>query len=325
MGRKCNNAFQKELAFTVSFRYNKGITEEAFMIDFILLFATVCFVTMSKMVYKSNQQKNPESGALLFSAFCCIFACIFFLCSGGFKFEFNSAIMPYVISFGASYGTATVATYFAIKTGSLSLTSLITSYSLVVPTVYGLLFLGEDGSILFYVGLVLLLISLMLIGMKGDKKSDTKTEDKPKITPIWVLFVSLAFIGNGLCSTFQTAEQRAFMGAYKSELMILSLLIVSLTLFVMALIFERDKLSVTLKKSIPFAFLYGMMNGAVNLFVMMLTGSGRLSAAVIFPTISGGGIITTALVGIFIYREKLTKWQDLSLILGTTAVVLMNL
>ena len=293
------------------------------MLDFTLLTSTVCFITLTKMIYKSYQNKHPENGALLFSSFCCLFACLFFVFSSGFKFEFNAAILPYVILFGASYGVSTVATYFAIKTGSLSLTSLISSYSLVVPTMYGLLFLGEDVGVLFYLGLALLFVSLLLIGMKNEK--DKNDKDKPGITLIWILFVSLSFIGNGLCSTFQTAEQRAFAGEYKSELMILSLFMVTVSLFAFSLFLEKDKFKKTVQKCIPYSFLYGILNGAVNLFVMMLTGSQRLSAAVIFPTISGGGIITTALVGIFVYKERLSKWQNLSLILGTAAVVMMNL
>ena len=48
-----------------------------------------------------------------------------------------------------------------------------------------------------------------------------------KITWKWILYVLLAFLGNGACSTVQVLQQRTFAGAYKNELMIMALLIVS--------------------------------------------------------------------------------------------------
>jgi drug/metabolite transporter (DMT)-like permease len=240
--------------------------------------------------------------------------------SGGFKFVFDAAILPYVFAFGTAYGTASVASYFAIRKGSLSLTSLVTSYSLVIPTMYGLLFLGDDAGVFFYIGLALLLISLLVIGLKRDEG-----EGKVKITAIWIFYVSLAFVGNGLCSSFQTAQQKAFLGAYKTELMILSLLIVAVTLFVFSLIFERDVFLPTVKTCLPYAVAFGIINGAVNLFVMMLTGGGKLDVSIIFPTISAGGIIATGAVAIFFYKEKLSKMQSAGLVLGILAVVFMNI
>lgn len=291
--------------------------------DFLLLALAVAFISLFNIIYKSYQNKHPECGTLLFTSFSCFFGCLFFFVSGGFKFEYDSAILPYVIAFGISYGLSTVAACFSIKTGSLSLTSLITSYSLVIPTMYGILFLNESVGPVFYIGLALLCVSLLLIGMKSE--GDGKKEEKTKISFIWVVFVSLAFAGNGLCCIFQTAQQRAFGGKYKSELMVLALLIVSVSLFIFSFFIEKGKFKRTAKHCLPYACLCGIFNGALNLFVMMLTSAERLSAAVIFPSISGGGIVVTALVAIFLYRERLSRWQYLSIVLGTVSVVLMNL
>ena len=290
------------------------------MPDFVLLILTVVFICIVTSLRKTYDNRHPGGSALLFSAFTCLTSCVFFTVSGGFKFEFLPELIPYVILFGAAFGTATVTSYMSIRKGSLSLTSLITSYSLVIPTIYGLVFLGDEAGAFFYVGLALLLVSLFVIGIKKSEGAD-----KVKITPVWVLFVSLAFLGNGLCSTFQTAQQKAFMGQYKSELMIMALGAVSVCLFVLAFVMERDKLAHTAKTCLPYCLGYGILNGAVNLFVMMLTGGGELDTSIIFPTISAGGIIMTGLVALFIYKEKLSKLQYAGLILGTLAVVFMNI
>lgn len=144
-----------------------------------------------------------------------------------------------------------------------------------------------------------------------------------RITWKWLVYIFLAFVGNGMCSTVQTAQQRAFDGAYKNELMVLALAIVSLTLFIIAFFTERKALLSTARVSAPYGVICGAANGAVNLFVMMLVG--MMSASLVFPLVSAGGIILTALVSIFYYREKLSKMQIAGLVLGVAAVIFMNL
>lgn len=289
------------------------------MIDIILLLTVVLGCTALNILTKSYGLKHPEGGALTFCAFSCITVCFFFLVSGGFELKFDLGLIPYVIGFGISYGLGTIMAYYAIRTGSLSLTSLITSYSLVIPTFYGLFFLGDDVGILFYIGLVLLFVSLFLIGIKKDE-----SEGEVKISPVWVLCVTLAFLGNGLCSTFQTAQQKAFLGEYKNELMIFSLIFVSIALLVLALIVERRVFISTVKSCFGYALGYGVLNGLANLCVMLLTGGNRLSTAIIFPSISAGQIVTAVIFAIIIYKEKLSKSDIASVILGTAAVILMN-
>ena len=69
--------------------------------------------------------------------------------------------------------------------------------------------------------------------------------------------------------------------------------------------------------------LCGIANGAMNLFVMLL--STRMNASLMFPVFSAGGIILTWTVSRFVYKEKLALGQNLALVLGILAVVFMNL
>ena len=144
------------------------------MLEIVYLVLVVILIAASGMVTKSYESRHPNGGAIFYSAACCFFVCIFFLFSSGFHLEFDVALLPYVISFGLSYGIATVSTYYAIRTGPLSLTYLIISYSLVIPTLYGLFFCGENVGVTFYIGLAFLFVSLFLIGKTGE---DNHTEN----------------------------------------------------------------------------------------------------------------------------------------------------
>jgi len=266
------------------------------------------------VLFQSVSRKNCKSGAFSFSFVCSLTSAMFFVFTAAFKFSFNISLLPYVIAFAMSFGMATVGIFFAIKAGSLSLTSLANSYSLIIPCIYGLLFLKEMSSVFMYVGLVFLFLSFSLINVKkGDNK----------ITALWVIYASMVFLGNGFCSTIQKMQQVAFNGAYKNEFMALSLLLISVVMLFFVLFREKNIFIASVKEDFAWMVGCGLANGAVNLFVMIL--SGKMATSIMFPLISAGGIIATWIVSRLFYREKLTTYQNIGLILGVISVIFLNI
>lgn len=58
-------------------------------------------------------------------------------------------------------------------------------------------------------------------------------------------------------------------------------------------------------------------------YLVMVT-SAMLPNAVLFPSISAGGIVLTFVCALTIYKEKLSKTQTVGYVLGIAAVVLLN-
>ena len=241
-------------------------------------------------------------------------AALLFFAVTATKLDFDISFIPYSIGFAVSYAIATVFLVLAIAYGSLSLTSLFFSYSLMIPTLYGLVFLKDDISVVFILGLALLVVSLFLVN-KNDKKA--------KFSFKWIICVILAFLGNGMCTVVQNMQQVAFDGAYKNEFMIVALAIVALVMSIMSLIKERKAMKVYAKAGWHWALICGLLNGMVNLFVMILSRS--MPVSVMFPLISAGGLVVTYLVSRFVYKESLTKLQFVGFILGLAAVVFLNI
>ncbi len=283
----------------------------------VLLLILVMFSSLIQSVSKKQYQlKAKKAGVFLFNAMTTFSAGIFFLCTDKGGFSFDPALFPYILAFAASYGSAVLFSFFAIQEGPLSLTALATSYSLIIPTCYGILFLNESVSLFLGIGLVFLCISLFLVN---------ETKGGTKITPKWILYALLAFLGNGFCSAVQTSQQIRFGGQYKSEFMILALAILSLFFFLVSFLREnREEQKFSLQCGILPMILSGVANGMTNLFVMLLVSRG-MSASIMFPVISGGGILLAGCLSLFVYKEPLSKKQILGLLLGTVSVVLMNL
>ena len=76
--------------------------------------------------------------------------------------------------------------------GSLGVTMLIFSYSLIIPTFYGVIVLKEPVSYFTWIGLSLLAVSLFLLNFKNETV---------KISLKWSVFTFMSFVGNGMCST----------------------------------------------------------------------------------------------------------------------------
>ena len=282
--------------------------------NYLLLIFIIFAMSLQGVFQKQYNIKTNSAGAFIFSSVSMLFAALVFVITSGFKLSFNAEVLPYCILFALFFGMAILFTFLAVREGSLSFTSLASSYSLVIPTLSGIVLYNETVSTFFFVGLVSLLLSLVLINEYKDGK---------RFTAKWVVFAVLAFIGNGFCSTVQTYQQRVFNGAYKSELMIIALLLVSVFFFIMSFVKEKSSIKLCTQKGWLLMAAYGFSIGIVNLLVMVL--SRRMNVSVMFPLISAGGLVVTSLISIIIYKEKLTKKQYLGLILGVFAVVFINL
>ncbi len=279
----------------------------------LLLISIITGVASQNIAKKYYTQKAGNTGVYLLSALTTFFAMLFFIITTK-TFRWVPGMLTYSALFAGSFLVATLFLTLAIECGSLSLTSLVTSYSLMLPTFYGIIFLKESVSVFLPVGIVILAVSLFLI----NKKNEAYTS-----TPRWVLYVFLAFLGNGMCSVFQKMQQVKFNGEYKNEFMIIALAVVTVFLFTVSLLKERTSLKSVMRHIWIPAGISGFMAGVVNLFVMILSES--MSASIMFPLISAGGIIVTFLISLLVYKEKISKNQLCGFIMGVLAIIFLSI
>ena len=282
-----------------------------------VLLAIVTICCSVQQIFKKAYNVKKVGNVFVFSAASAFTAMIFFVISSKGVFTIlPPKVLPYSICFAMAYCLSTTTSMIAIKLGPLSISSLITSYSLIIPTFYGFIILEEPLKLWLMFGIILLLISLFFINRE-------KQGEEKKITFKWCIFAFLSFIGNGMLSIIQKAHQTEFDGMYKNEFMIIALLITSLVLVIIAIIYDREKAFTGLKKGFWLYTGCGVANGIVNLLVLIL--SGKMPASVMFPVISAGGVLMAAFVSVFIYKEFLSKTQWLGLMIGTVSIVLLNI
>lgn len=281
----------------------------------LLLLITIFGTSIQGVLTKAYGKKTDGKGCYLYLTISRIAGIILLTLTAG-KLSFDRSILSYSLAFGILYSLTAIFNFLAVNSGPLALTSLITSYSLMLPTAYGLIFLRDPVSVGFVPGLLLLLISLFLINKKSS-------DDGVAITPKWIVYVGIAFLGNGGCSIVQSMQQRASNGAFKSEFMIIALLLVIVVTFFFSLFHEKEDICYCTKRGWMLAVVCGAANVIVNMLVMVLQG--LMPVSVLFPLISAGGLVLTFFLARFLYKEKLSRDQIIGYILGTLSVVVLNI
>lgn len=295
----------------------------------VLLLITAIVGISIQQISQKAYNKKVGGGAFIFSAASALVAMLVFLIASKGELSFQMEVVGYSVLFAVGYCMALAFSFLAIANGSLSLTSLVLQFSLIIPTFYGILFLQEETDFFLFAGIALLVASIVLVnipvGEKKEKNAKTEKTEKNqnKTTWKWALFALLMFIGNGGCSTVQKMQQIHFNGLYKSEFMIVALIITTVALVVISLFTERKEMLPALKKGVGYYAVYGVANGISNLIVLLLAT--KMSSSIVYPVLSAGGIVITSFVSVFVYKEKMNLFQKIGLILGVLAIVALNI
>lgn len=279
----------------------------------ILLILNI-IVGVIQQVARKESNKRQQGGVYSFSAAAAFLSLVFFSIRSGGNWNATGQTFSYAIIFSTAFAVTTITTMLAIQCGPLSLTSLVVSYSLVIPALYGIIFLQEPISLRLVLGIILLFVSIFLINREeGEQK---------KINLRWGIFAIITFFGNGICTTAQKLYQVRSGGSTECEFMMISMSIVVGVLLIAAIICEGKQLFKNLKEGAIWYGICGLGNASSNSLTMILALS--MPASVLYPLLSAGGIVLTALISRIFYREKLSTPQKIGLVLGIAATIALS-
>jgi len=256
----------------------------------------------------------------LFSAISTAFAGLTVLFLSGFNLNFNSQIIFHAIFFGVMMATCTFTFCKALGRGSLSFSALIVALSLIVPAFYGII-LGDNPSNIFYIGLAVLVVAIVLINLDFDK---SENKQKSKLDWLWVIFISLAFLGNGVACCINTDFSKTFNGEYTYEMLLIAFTVSAFLQFIPAIFTDRKSFKEDRKQLSILTPLWGLCNGATNSCVILAIAEG-IKASVLFPVVSGVSMTISFAVSALVFKEKFKPLKFVGFFLGIVSVVLLNL
>ncbi|MBE5771869.1 MAG: hypothetical protein E7336_10925 [Clostridiales bacterium] len=281
------------------------------MINYLLLLVAVFLLAVDSIFRKKYQEAAGSSmkAGLMFNILVGFTAALFFWIFNGFKWEstpFSQLMGIAQALMGVAYA---IIGFKVMKEGGVALYALfLTTGSMVVPYVWGLLFLGESFSWLRMAGLLIIIVAVFI-----TKVSDFKANPKQMLLCVAVFFF------NGLVGVISKVHQVEVNYPVVSA----AAFTVLVNFWKMALsgaaygamfkkLREQPKLP-PLRKTYPYVVGCTMTGGIY--YILQLLVAGKVSASVMFPMMTGGNIIFSALLGKAILHENLSKRAIIGIIL----------
>ncbi len=278
------------------------------MTPFLYLLNIVCSAGQSALG-KQYAKRGGES--LSFNMNKAVIGTILFLALGvidGFSWHIQTMLLG--ICYGISLCISMHTGFKALSLGPMALTSIIASFSLIIPFLFGITLWNEHLTLLNFFGVVLLLFSIFLINIKKENGFSVK----------WLFYALTTMITNGICSVIQKMHQIEYPALYRTEFMFWALLCVSIILMITHNTKRRRK--VKFKLSL-LGIVSGVANCCANYILLFLSATEH--ASILFPIIAIANIITVWGIGILFFKEKLKALQATGLIIGVVSVILLKI
>ncbi len=199
----------------------------------------------------------------------------------------------------------------------VAISSVANKMSFVGPILFGIFFLGEHYSILQNIGVVLAIVAVILSSGLGS----TKLESTKLKLPILLFFAGLAIdiiLHIGETQYIKEGENLLFTGSTFG---------IAAMLGVIYLIFLSVKEKSTPKlRDIIGGILLGIPNFfSIFFFLSALEESEKAGwdSSKLFPMANLGIIVVNALVGYFIFKEKLNKINYIGIVLALISIALI--
>ncbi len=195
----------------------------------------------------------------------------------------------------------------AMDLGGVSVSSLFYSCGFLLPTFLGVLFYNEEISLPQIIGVVLILLAFVVTAGKGERP-----------TAKWFLFAFSALVCNGAVGIMQKVFGMSAHKTEQSSFMMIAFFVGALVAF---LLMPKTKKILPPGSFLKTVAVSGLSLGLVNTINVYI--SGVLPSIIVFPSVNGGGIITSAVLARILIGEKLSTRKKIGIVLGIAAICLI--
>ena len=226
-------------------------------------------------------------------------------------------ISLYTVLMALGFGAITaIQQYYkvvALGSGPMHVSTLIITASMLIPTLSGPILFPQSEK---FEALKLVFAAILVIFLYLSA-APSKKGDKKKIAGLWIFAVAITFLFQGLVGVMQKIHQSSL---HKDELF--AFLAISFTFsFILSLIRSRGTQAPSYfkKSTYALAVLSGVCTFAMNYINLWL--SGIIPTQIFFPAINGSSIILTAIVSVFLFKEKMSVKQLIGIIGGMLCLI----
>ena len=209
--------------------------------------------------------------------------------------------------FGVITALSNLFKMLSLSKGPMNITLLITTSSMIIPTMSGIFF-GEAFSLL-KLCTVLILIAFIYLSVKEH--------DDKKINKKWVLFCMLAFLFQGAVGVLQKIHQSSVHKTEVSGFLFIAFICAIVFCFIRNI---NSNPKIRLDRKMAFiGLICGSCTFGMNYINLIL--SGMLPSQLFFPLINGSAIVLSSIMSVIIFKERLSKRQTVGLVGGIISLI----
>lgn len=259
--------------------------------------------------YQSSEGTGMQAG-LKFNMCSGLFSALIFFALNGFRLEFSWFSVGVAMGMSLCTITYSLIGFRILRSGGMTLYSTFLMLGgMLLPYFFGVLFLDEVLTVWRILGVVVIIGAVFLSG---------RTRHDFPIT-VYALCL-IVFVLNGCVSIVSKCHQISPL-AVSSTAFVMYSGIAKCLLSGIALLFckKEGKMLSFSTKSAGLAILSSAVIGGVS-YMLQLISAKELPATVLYPMVTGGSILFSALSGKVFFKEKLSVYQLVSIclcILGT--------
>jgi drug/metabolite transporter (DMT)-like permease len=201
------------------------------------------------------------------------------------------------------------------QVNGISMTSVANKMSLVVPVMAGVFLYSENITFLIIVGIVLALVSVILTSIKDSSVSISRNG---------YFILALIFFGSGMIDTLMKYMQHTYLNEDESAAFVM-VIFMSAAIFglIWMLISQRDRFRNFNRASILGGIALGIPNfGSIYFLIMALEYSG-MQSSMLYPINNMGIVGFSALLGIIVFKEKVSFINFIGILLAIAAIGLI--
>lgn len=199
----------------------------------------------------------------------------------------------------------------------LSVVSVVTKMSVVIPILFGLVYYKEDLGFLKLLGIIAALISVYLVSLKNKSKNGFKKR--------YLLIPLLVFLGSGIIDTSIKVLEESFVArddvSLFSSIIFLAASLIGILILIIQYAFKRYTFEL---KSLIGGLALGIPNFFSIFFLVKALRSDLFDSSGIF-TVNNVAVVTlSTLSGILFFNEKLKLKNWLGIFLALLSIILIS-
>jgi len=204
---------------------------------------------------------------------------------------------------------------FGTQKVGIAITTVANKMSLIIPVSAAIILYGDSFTYLKVVAFFLALSGIYLSSTNGGKLRFDKKY-------LWLIIV--VFVGQGISDSIFNDFAQKFPNEGEYLFFMVLFFIASMSGIIIHTVKSIKKKNPFQLKSVFWGVIFGVPNFFSLLFFLRALATPNLNSSIVFTLVSIGVVVSSSLIGIFLFKEKLSKTNWFGILLSICAIYIFS-